>query len=253
MKAGAYRTRIKRAGLAAYWLRTELVRFRGRIPDGGLVVDIGSGDSPYRDLWKSSRYISIDYSDPAADVIGDALRLPVRTECAGLAVCTEVLEHVFDTGAALAELHRILKPGGCLLLSTPLVMGRHESRDFYRFTPECLERHIAAAGFRQIEIRPRGGIFSSIGVLLTHIPEQIRPRRVGTRSSSATGRNPAGFLGRLWFMYAMAFQKAIRILAWLDRFDARKDFTLGYLAFSKKENSPAGGRPAEMDTDGVLR
>jgi 2-polyprenyl-3-methyl-5-hydroxy-6-metoxy-1,4-benzoquinol methylase len=36
-----------------------------------------------------------------------------------LILCTEVIEHIRDSRAALAEMHRLLKPGGVLILSTP--------------------------------------------------------------------------------------------------------------------------------------
>lgn len=36
-----------------------------------------------------------------------------------LILCTEVIEHIRDSAAALAEMHRLLKPGGVLILSTP--------------------------------------------------------------------------------------------------------------------------------------
>lgn len=36
-----------------------------------------------------------------------------------LILCTEVIEHIRDSAAALAEMRRLLKPGGVLVLSTP--------------------------------------------------------------------------------------------------------------------------------------
>lgn len=36
-----------------------------------------------------------------------------------LILCTEVIEHIRDSAAALAGMHRLLKPGGVLVLSTP--------------------------------------------------------------------------------------------------------------------------------------
>lgn len=43
--------------------------------------------------------------------------------------CAHVLEHVLDTGRALAEIHRVLRPGGWLFLSlpeySPFVVGGH--------------------------------------------------------------------------------------------------------------------------------
>ena len=232
MNAEAYRRKIKRAGLAAYWLRKCLGRYKGRAPAGGLIFDIGSGDSPYRDLWGRARYLAIDLSNPEADLHGSILSLPVPSQSADWVVCTEVLEHIFETERALAELRRVLKPGGSLLLSTPLVMGRHEACDFFRFTPECLERHLAAAGFEKIEIQARGGLFSSLGLLLTHIPEQLRPRSSVPYGNPAGGKRSIRILQYIWFPLAMLFQASLRILAFLDHLDARKDFTMGYVIYS---------------------
>ena len=44
-------------------------------------------------------------------------RLPAGTF--DFVLCSEVLEHIPDTSRVLAGIHRLLKPGGCLLLSTP--------------------------------------------------------------------------------------------------------------------------------------
>lgn len=45
--------------------------------------------------------------------------LPVATGSVDVVVLNEVIEHLVDTDAAVAELRRVLRPGGHLLLSTP--------------------------------------------------------------------------------------------------------------------------------------
>jgi SAM-dependent methyltransferase len=49
----------------------------------------------------------------------DATRLPFRDESFDLVICSEVLEHVPDNRAAVAELVRVLKPGKDLVVSVP--------------------------------------------------------------------------------------------------------------------------------------
>lgn len=50
---------------------------------------------------------------------GSALQLPFADHTFDKVLCSEVLEHIPDYQAALAEIYRILKPGGLLAISVP--------------------------------------------------------------------------------------------------------------------------------------
>lgn len=50
-----------------------------------------------------------------------ATALPIRSGSFDRVICAEVLEHLIDPGAALAELARVLAPSGRLLISVPVV------------------------------------------------------------------------------------------------------------------------------------
>jgi SAM-dependent methyltransferase len=52
-------------------------------------------------------------------VIADGLRLPLADESVDRVICTEVLEHVPDDRALVAELGRVLRPGGTMAISVP--------------------------------------------------------------------------------------------------------------------------------------
>jgi len=58
--------------------------------------------------------------------VGNALKLPFADNSFDLIVCSEVLEHIPDYESVLAEIDRVLKPGGQLAVSVP------------RFSPEWL-------------------------------------------------------------------------------------------------------------------
>ncbi|RZU50599.1 2-polyprenyl-6-hydroxyphenyl methylase/3-demethylubiquinone-9 3-methyltransferase [Krasilnikovia cinnamomea] len=49
---------------------------------------------------------------------GDVTALPLATGCADVVVAGEILEHVTDLGATVAELSRVLRPGGLVVLDT---------------------------------------------------------------------------------------------------------------------------------------
>jgi len=54
--------------------------------------------------------------DAVANPVGP---IPLEDGCADCLTCFTVLEHVADEGDTLAEFHRLLKPGGRLLLTVP--------------------------------------------------------------------------------------------------------------------------------------
>ena len=55
----------------------------------------------------------------AALAQGDAQNLPFAANSFDLVISCETIEHVPDVAAALAEMHRVTRPGGRLLLTTP--------------------------------------------------------------------------------------------------------------------------------------
>jgi SAM-dependent methyltransferase len=54
-----------------------------------------------------------------AVLAGDALRLPFPDASFDAVICSEVLEHIPDYRGAIAEIHRVLKPGGRFCASVP--------------------------------------------------------------------------------------------------------------------------------------
>ncbi len=73
------------------------------------------------------RYVSVDLFDPAADSAADLTALPFATGAFDFAICSHVLEHVGDDRAAMAELHRVLGPGGRAAVMVPIDMKRAET------------------------------------------------------------------------------------------------------------------------------
>jgi SAM-dependent methyltransferase len=121
----------------AYARLAELLAVRGRPID---VLVIGSGDRGM-DYGQVSalpavRILEVDVSlegDPA--LVCDAHDLPFEDASFDLVVCEAVLEHVFDPRRCVAEMHRILRPGGLVFATTPFMQQVHMGAyDFQRFS-----------------------------------------------------------------------------------------------------------------------
>lgn len=93
----------------------------------------------------SSDILHVDVDHAAATLIGDLasdMRLP--SEAFDCIILTQTLHLIFDVHGAIATLHRMLKPGGVLLMTVPGVSsvdrGEWGGTWFWSFTPAALER-----------------------------------------------------------------------------------------------------------------
>lgn len=68
---------------------------------------------------RARSWLAIDLDHPLADRRMDVQQLDLADASFDLALCSHVLDAVPDPVRALRELHRVLRPGGLLLLHTP--------------------------------------------------------------------------------------------------------------------------------------
>jgi ubiquinone/menaquinone biosynthesis C-methylase UbiE len=202
-------------------LVAELAR---QCPAGARVLDAGAGSAPYRELFEHCDYVTTDWEHSiyeegrSADIVASLDALPVEDGSFDAALATEVLEHVVDPGAALGELHRVLVPGGLVLVTVPFVWELHEEPyDYFRYTHHAMAALLEGAGFREIEALPLTGYFTTIAQLVAQY-------------GSATGARDGGFVRhRVSVALALLVPRAIRVLAALDRrLDRRRLLPLGF-------------------------
>jgi SAM-dependent methyltransferase len=146
------------------------------LPAGSVVLDVGAGDAPYRELFGHCDYLTNDWEaslhEHAAesDIVASADSLPLDEGCVDAVLLTQVLEHVAEPAAVLTEVARVLRPGGALFATVPFVWELHElPYDFWRFTPASLERLLTGAGFSEIAIEPRTDGFTTIAQLMRNL------------------------------------------------------------------------------------
>ncbi len=102
--------------------------------DPAVIIDVGCGDgsalAAARGLSPAHRFAGVDWSRDALRRAHDrgltvvrasvaAPGLPVADGVADVVIMSELIEHLVDPDGAIAEIRRVLRPGGSLLLSTP--------------------------------------------------------------------------------------------------------------------------------------
>ncbi len=120
------------------------------------MLDFGCGSKPYRSLFQVDEYIGLDYENPGhsheneqIDVFYDGAKIPFPDAVFNAVLATEVFEHVFNLDKNLQEIHRVMKPGGRLLLSVPFVFMEHEiPHDFARYSSFGMRNLLERNGFK---------------------------------------------------------------------------------------------------------
>jgi SAM-dependent methyltransferase len=212
----------------------------------GLLLDVGCGRRPF-EPWlrpRVTRYIGLDYpamaADPSlrADVFGSALELPLGGGCVDTVLLTEVLEHTPEPDRLLAEVARVLRPNGTLILSTPMMYNVHgEPHDFFRFTPYGLRVLLERHGFSVATVRPLGYVGSMLGVMWNNAVTRLLWRHRWLRALRATLLLPA------FALHAVL----VNALGWaVDRVMPDPYFSFGHLVVARRiplagmQEPPAG-------------
>lgn len=128
----------------------------------GRVLDVGAGSAPFAELLRAERYVALERETafrPA--VVASAALLPFAADSFDGVICTEVLEHLPDPRLCLAEIRRVLVPGGTVYLTAPMLWSMHyEPHDYYRFTEYGLRHLTEEAGLAVLLVEPLGGLVS---------------------------------------------------------------------------------------------
>lgn len=103
----------------------SVVEFAKRFIKGDTVLDIGCGDKPYQKYF-SCTYLGLDnFPEAKAEIRRDAWDTGLADNSVDGIVLNQSLEHIFDVNATIAEIERILKHGGVVLVTAPQTMRNH--------------------------------------------------------------------------------------------------------------------------------
>lgn len=152
------------------------------------ILDVGCGNKPYLPFFAShaDSYWGVDAVDgPRVDRVSVAEELPFGDAEFDVVVCTQVLEHVDDPVRVLAEIYRVLVPGGVVFLSTHGVFIYHpdpptSDRDYWRWTHSGLLRIFRQSGdYAELGILPQGNVVASLGYIAAQFVDELGQKLPG--------------------------------------------------------------------------
>jgi len=187
-----------------------------RLDGGGAgleVLDVFCGTRPYEDLMPAgSRVTGYDIDDRygSADVTGDEF-LPFDDAAFDLIFFAEGFHYSPDPVEAAAELLRIARPGGHMIVTLPLVWPYHRDHLEHRFTAPELAGVFERAGWEGVETAEIGGHAVSWALLSGRIMHSVE--------EYARAHSRLAWRARLLFGAAYL---AINVIAGIaDRFERR--------------------------------
>ena len=153
----------------------------------GRVLEIG--DSRYTNQFgsgvESSDVLHFVEGSPDATIIADLSDCPsIRANSFDCIIITQTLHYIYDMETALAEIHRILAPGGHVLCTVPGIsqISRYDMDrwgDRWRLTSLSAAELFARAFIPdQTSIVTYGNVFSSVCFLEGIVAEKLRQREL---------------------------------------------------------------------------
>ncbi|OGJ56337.1 hypothetical protein A3D88_01610 [Candidatus Peribacteria bacterium RIFCSPHIGHO2_02_FULL_52_16] len=185
-------------GLTKKITRPRLEAFLKKYRSTGKTLDVGCGSALYGNFFPNRTTLDIEVRPGVqVDIVGDAHDLKQIADAVYENIlCTEVLEHLHTPAKAIAEFHRVLKPGGMLILTTRFIFPLHDAPgDYFRYTKYGL-RHLMK-DFDIIELKEEANTIETLAVLY---------QRIGFQCDTL-GFRPLKFF---WFLKA----RILMLFAW---------------------------------------
>ncbi|MHB8831447.1 MAG: class I SAM-dependent methyltransferase [Patescibacteria group bacterium] len=220
----------------AYIYQKERQVIRERVADyikrfslKGRVLDVGAGNVlRYKEFFtQADQYLTQDHNQAEKfkhDYVCDAASIPAPDATFDVIICTQVLEHVPDPFSVMAEIARLLRSGGQLIISLPQANEIHEApNDFYRYTKYGVQALADRCGLKVEEI-------SGVGDYWTM---RARDRQRFLIESLNLYAHPLAAK-----VFSVAFKLCYGMAGFLDKYAVSQRikgrFTIGWTALLKK-------------------
>ena len=134
--------------------------------------------------------LHVEAGHPGATIVADLADAGgIASDTFDCIICTQTLQHIYRVADVIATLHRVLKPGGVLLMTVPGIsqISRFDMDrwgDFWRFTTLsarrlCEERFLPA----NVSVEAYGNVLAAVGFLHGLAAEDLRPEELRHRDA----------------------------------------------------------------------
>jgi SAM-dependent methyltransferase len=165
-----------------YYIETFLNRYAADIR--GNVLEVG--DNAYTLRFGGQRVVRSDVlhvtpDSPGATITADLTQANhIPSESFDCIILTQTLQFIYDVGSALRTLHRVLRPGGVLLVTCHGIspIARYDMDrwgEYWRFTT-LSARTLFSEVFpaEHVTVQAYGNVFSALGLLHGLLTEEFR-------------------------------------------------------------------------------
>lgn len=127
--------------------RPQAERLVASLPSNATIVDLGAGGRKIAPHVKTVDFVKF----PGTDYVCNVAETPFANGSVDLVIATGVLEHVEDGEKLIAEISRIVKPGGMTHIEVPFLQQYHDDPiDCRRYTQPGLALLLRQHGFEVV-------------------------------------------------------------------------------------------------------
>ncbi|SRR5579875_1190735 len=199
-----------REGRPVFWSDTANVtimpahHFSNEIPEyvqdwltwfDGVVLNIGAGGTHFK-FDNCVEFEACLFRN--TDVVGDAHHLPFADEAFDAVITFNTFEHLREPKRAASEIHRVLKPGGKLILDTAFLQPVHEAPyHFYNTTEYGLRHWFDSFTITKLEVSENFSPACVISWLTSELLSAVETTQ-GREAAQQLAATPLAFWRSLW-------------------------------------------------------
>jgi SAM-dependent methyltransferase len=134
---------------------------------------------------KQSDILNVEEGNPKATIVSDLAKAHnIPSETFDCMIITQTLQYIYDLRSAIQNLHRILKPGGVLLVTVPGIsqISKDDMEawgEYWRFTTLSAQRLLEEAFLSEnIEVKAYGNVLAATTFLYGLAAEDLKAEKL---------------------------------------------------------------------------